>query len=155
MGRFIFVSLGLLVVAFSLTGARHCPSDQLSMQTFCYKVFDHHKNWNDAEMYCTNYRPDCHLASIHSVEESTALAGYVSRNLRSGGNVWIGFHDPSQRGQWTWADRSATNHAAWARNEPDRSEDDEFCAQLQQGSGYFHWRVSNCEKLKPFLCKCP
>ncbi|XP_070611103.1 C-type lectin lectoxin-Thr1-like [Erythrolamprus reginae] len=98
MGRFIFVSLGLLVVAFSLTGARQCLSDQLSMQRFCYKVFDSRKNWNDAEIFCMNYRPGCHLASIHSAEESTALPQYVSGNLRSRRNVWIGLHlEPAEK----------------------------------------------------------
>ncbi|XP_015686729.2 C-type lectin mannose-binding isoform-like, partial [Protobothrops mucrosquamatus] len=73
-----------------------CPNDWLPMNRLCYKVFDDKKNWNDAEMFCRNYKPGCHLASIHSRADSAELAEYVSDYLKSDGDVSIGLNDPQK-----------------------------------------------------------
>ncbi|XP_026582001.1 C-type lectin mannose-binding isoform-like isoform X2 [Pseudonaja textilis] len=86
MGRFLLVTLSLLVGAFFLNGANSscCPQDWLPRNGFCYKVFNDPKNWDDAETLCRKYKPGCHLASIHGGEESTDLAECVSDYLRNG-----------------------------------------------------------------------
>ncbi|XP_058047709.1 uncharacterized protein LOC131202621 [Ahaetulla prasina] len=156
MGRFIFVSLGLLVVAFSLNGAKGCccPSDWLPENGFCYKVFNEHKNWNDAETFCRTYKPGCHLASIHGSEESTELAEYVSDYLKSGGNVWIGLNDPQKQRSWQWTDRSQSNYLPWKQGEPNNSGNNEYCVELWRDSGYKDWNDENCASTRAYLCKC-
>ncbi|XP_070610675.1 C-type lectin lectoxin-Thr1-like isoform X2 [Erythrolamprus reginae] len=51
MGRFLFLALGLLVVAFCLNGAKGscCSCDCPSRNEFCDKTFDERKNQDDAE----------------------------------------------------------------------------------------------------------
>ncbi|KAG8138561.1 putative C-type lectin mannose binding isoform 1 protein [Naja naja] len=64
------------------------------MNSLCYKVFEEQKNWNDAETFCRKHKPGCHLASIHSMAESAALADYISDYMTKKDNVWIGLNDP-------------------------------------------------------------
>ncbi|KAL7979782.1 hypothetical protein Chor_008120, partial [Crotalus horridus] len=79
------------------TGAdSHCPNDWLSKYNHCYKIFDDQKNWNDAEMFCRKQKPGCHLASIHSSEESADVAEYISDYIKTGKSVWIGLKDPKK-----------------------------------------------------------
>ncbi|KAL7979773.1 hypothetical protein Chor_008111 [Crotalus horridus] len=66
------------------------------MNGHCYKVFEEQKNWKDAEMFCRKYKPGCHLASLHSIDDSADVAEYISDYLKSGSNVWIGLNDPKK-----------------------------------------------------------
>ncbi|XP_032076933.1 macrophage mannose receptor 1-like [Thamnophis elegans] len=156
MGQFISLTLGLLVVAFSLNGAKGClcPRDWLPNNGFCYKVFDEHKNWNDAELFCRKHKPGCHLASIHSREESIDLAEYVSDYHGSGGDVWIGLNDPEKRRNWQWTDRSKNSYLMWKQGEPNNKENNENCVELWSPTGYKNWNDQNCASTRAYLCKC-
>nr|ABP94108.1 venom C-type lectin mannose binding isoform 2 [Pseudechis porphyriacus] len=156
MGRFLLVTLSLLVVAFSLNEANSscCPQDWLPRNGFCYKVFNDLKNWNDAETFCRKHKPGCHLASIDGSEESTDLAEYVSDYLRSGGNVWIGLNDPQKKRCWQWTDRSRNSYLTWQPGEPNNLRNNENCVELWSRSGYKNWNDENCASTRAFLCKC-
>nr|UMW88256.1 C-type lectin [Vipera transcaucasiana] len=156
MGRFISISFGLLVMFLSLSGVKGCccPTDWLSREEFCYKVFDDQKNWNDAEMFCRKHKPGCHLASLHSSDDSTDVAEYISDYLKSGSNVWIGLNDPKKQRIWQWTDRSRTSYLTWNPGEPNNSGNNEYCVELWNRSGYMKWNDENCASLRSFLCKC-
>ncbi|XP_039174569.1 C-type lectin lectoxin-Thr1-like [Crotalus tigris] len=124
------------------------------MNGLCYKIFDDQKNWNDAEMFCRKYKPGCHLASLHSIDDSDDVAEYVSDYLRSGSNVWIGLNDPKKQRVWQWADRSRTSYLTWKPGEPNNAGNDEYCVELWNPSGYTKWNDENCASLRSFLCKC-
>ncbi|XP_070610677.1 C-type lectin lectoxin-Thr1-like isoform X1 [Erythrolamprus reginae] len=155
MGRFFFVTLGLLIMAFSLNGAKGCccPPDWLPMNTFCYKVFDEHKTGPDAETFCGKHKPDCHLASIHGSEESLELAQYISFSLQSSANVWIGLHDPEKNRNWRWTDGSKSSYRAWDLGEPNYDGSNANCVELL-GTGYEKWNDENCASRQAFLCQC-
>ncbi|XP_026579243.1 C-type lectin lectoxin-Thr1-like [Pseudonaja textilis] len=156
MGRFLLVTLSLLIGAFSLNEANSscCPQDWFPKNGFCYKVFNDHKNWNDAETFCRKYKPGCHLASIDDSDESTDLAEYVSDYLRSGGNVWIGLNDPRKQRCWQWTDRSRNSYLTWQPGEPNNLRNNENCVELWSRSGYKNWNDENCASTRAFLCKC-
>ncbi|XP_039189350.1 C-type lectin mannose-binding isoform-like [Crotalus tigris] len=140
----------------SHTGAdSRCPNDWLSKYNHCYKIFDDQKNWNDAEMFCRKQKPGCHLASIHSSEESADVAKYISDYIKTGKSVWIGLKDPKKKDRWEWTDRSRTNYLAWAPGEPSYTGDYDFCVNLKNRSKYRKWDDSDCNRLHPFLCQCP
>ncbi|XP_032077959.1 C-type lectin BiL-like isoform X2 [Thamnophis elegans] len=98
MGRFIFLTFSLLVVALSVRGAKgyQCPQDWLPGNGRCYKVFVERKTWTDAERFCRKLKPGCHLASIHSFADSFDLADYLTDYLPPRGPVWIGLWDPKK-----------------------------------------------------------
>ncbi|XP_070802951.1 C-type lectin mannose-binding isoform-like [Pituophis catenifer annectens] len=156
MGRFIFVSLSLLVVALCLSGVKGCccPDDWLPMSGFCYKVNDQLKTWKDAEMFCRKFNPGCHLASIHSKEEAADLADYISDYMKSDGNVWIGLNDPQKKRVWEWSDRSSTNYFSWNSGEPNNQHNKEYCVELLANTGFLKWNDVPCESVHPFLCQC-
>ncbi|XP_060545238.1 C-type lectin mannose-binding isoform-like [Pantherophis guttatus] len=156
MGRFIFVTLGLLVVAFSIHGVKgcSCPRDWLPMNGFCYKVFEEIKNWNDAEMACRKHKPGCHLASIHSIDQGVDLAEYITDYLTRKTHVWIGLRDPRKQRTWEWSDRSSINYLSWNPGEPNNDFNKEHCVHLWSPAGYKKWNDTPCESLHPFLCQC-
>ncbi|XP_015681994.1 C-type lectin lectoxin-Thr1-like [Protobothrops mucrosquamatus] len=154
MMHFLFVSLNLLLVALSGVKSCCCPHDWLPMNRLCYKVFDDQKNWNDAEMFCRKQKPGCHLASLHSIEDSADVAEYVSDYLKSGSNVWIGLNDPKKQRIWQWTDRSRTSYVTWNPGEPNNLRNNEYCVELWNRSGYTKWNDENCASSRSFLCEC-
>uniref|UniRef100_A0A098LYB4 C-type lectin n=1 Tax=Opheodrys aestivus TaxID=186591 RepID=A0A098LYB4_9SAUR len=154
MGRFIFVILSLLVVAFSLNGTgadHHCPLDWFSFEQFCYKLIKQWETWADAEMFCVQQQNGSHLASIQSWAESTSVAKVISTNVLFSG-VWIGLSDPEKKRTWEWSDGSTLGHTSWERREPN-NVDDKYCVELSKRSRYRKWKVANCESKHFFLCK--
>nr|D2YVJ6.1 RecName: Full=C-type lectin galactose-binding isoform; Short=CTL; AltName: Full=Venom C-type lectin galactose binding isoform; Flags: Precursor [Pseudechis porphyriacus]ABP94088.1 venom C-type lectin galactose binding isoform [Pseudechis porphyriacus] len=156
MGRFLLVTLSLLVVAFSLNGANSCccPQDWLPRNGFCYKVFNHLKNWNDAEMYCRKFKPGCHLASLHSNADAVEFSEYITDYLTGQGHVWIGLRDTKKKYIWEWTDRSRTDFLPWRKDQPDHFNNEEFCVETVNFTGYLQWNDDSCTALRPFLCQC-
>ncbi|XP_034262418.1 C-type lectin BfL-1 [Pantherophis guttatus] len=156
MGRFTFLSLALLAVFLSLSGAEGycCPVDWLPRNGLCYKLFSKHKTWLDAEMFCRKYKPGCHLASIHSDADSADLAEYMSDYRIGQGHVWIGLRDTKKNYVWEWTDRSRTDYLSWAKNQPDHFQNKEFCVEVVEFTGYLQWNDDDCDALRPFLCQC-
>uniref|UniRef100_A0A194AR98 C-type lectin 6a n=1 Tax=Micrurus tener TaxID=1114301 RepID=A0A194AR98_9SAUR len=156
MGHFTFISLCLMPIFLSLSGAEcyTCPIDWLSRNGLCYKLFDDTKAWPDAEMFCRKHKPGCHLASIHSTAESADLAEYIYDYLKSEKNVWIGLNDPRKERIWEWTDRSSTNYTSWNEGEPNNSWNKEYCVHLLASEGYLKWNDTPCESLFAFICRC-
>ncbi|XP_058047298.1 C-type lectin mannose-binding isoform-like [Ahaetulla prasina] len=156
MGRFIFVILGLQVVALCLSGAKGgcCPRDWLPMNGLCYKVFEEQKNWTSAEMFCRKHKPGCHLASIHSMAQSADLAEYISDYLTRKTHVWIGLNDPRKQRIWEWSDRSCVDYLSWNQGEPNNKDNKEYCVHLWTPTGYKNWNDTPCDTAYPFICQC-
>ncbi|XP_063164819.1 C-type lectin lectoxin-Thr1-like [Candoia aspera] len=158
MGRFALVSLGWLILAVSLSGAGAqlcCPFTWYTYRGVCYKVFDKKfRTWKDAEAFCTNKSPGCHLASIHSETESAAIADYFHK-VEIYGNIWIGLWDPLRHRTWQWSDGSKTDFSSWDEGEPNNYGGNEYCVELRERKGYRKWNDRNCDHGSPFLCKCP
>nr|ABP94091.1 venom C-type lectin galactose binding isoform variant 2 [Demansia vestigiata] len=156
MGRFLSVTLSLLVVAFFLNGANSCccPHDWLPKNGLCYKLFNDFKTWNDAEMYCRNVNPGCHLASLHSKADADEFSDYITDYLSHENNVWIGLRDTKKKYIWEWTDRSNLNFLSWKKDQPDHFNNEEFCVEIVSSTGYVQWNDASCTTLRPFLCQC-
>ncbi|XP_060544677.1 C-type lectin lectoxin-Thr1-like [Pantherophis guttatus] len=156
MGRIIFLSFSLLVVAFFLSGAKGCccPHDWLSRNGFCYKIHDQLKTWKDAEMFCRKHKPGCHLASIHNMAESADLAEYISDYLTKKGNVWIGLNDAQKKRVWEWTDRTCIDYLSWKPGEPNNELEKEFCVELRADFDHKQWNDVDCASLRAFICQC-
>nr|Q8JIW1.2 RecName: Full=Snaclec agkisacutacin subunit B; Short=Agk-B; Flags: Precursor [Deinagkistrodon acutus]AAF26287.1 agkisacutacin B chain [Deinagkistrodon acutus] len=113
MGRFIFVSFGLLVVFLSLSGtAADCPSDWSSYEGHCYKPFDEPKTWADAEKFCTQQHKGSHLASFHSSEEADFVVTLTTPSLKTD-LVWIGLKNIWNGCYWKWSDGTKLDYKDW------------------------------------------
>uniref|UniRef100_A0A8B9DF63 C-type lectin domain-containing protein n=1 Tax=Anser cygnoides TaxID=8845 RepID=A0A8B9DF63_ANSCY len=98
--------------------ANKCPKGWLDFRGSCYGYFGQQLTWRKAEAWCKVIHAGCHLASLHSPEEHTAVARFVAKFQRSEeeDNVWIGLHYWNQA--QVWIDGSKKRYSAW--------DDDEF-----------------------------
>uniref|UniRef100_R4FJR2 LP-Fur-1 n=1 Tax=Furina ornata TaxID=529697 RepID=R4FJR2_9SAUR len=155
MGRFLLVSLSLLVVAFSLSGIeanRYCPFDWLSYNVSCYKFFFQRMTWDEAQRFCVEQQENSQLASIHDMGESVKLSNYMSQRWNFF-DVWMGLRLSKRKGIWEWSDGSNLTYTSWEDGEPNNFFNREFCAVLSIGSRYLQWNDKNCMHKHPFVCK--
>ncbi|XP_026579149.1 C-type lectin lectoxin-Lio2-like [Pseudonaja textilis] len=155
MKRFLFLSLGLLVVALSLRGSGanlQCPFEWSFFNGHCYKVFKTLKSWREAEISCRQQEEGSHLASIQSWAESAYVAKLTSHDVFLI-NVWIGLSDPEKRRIWKWSDGSRFLYRSWKRGEPNNFLWNEYCVELWSWSGYLSWNDQNCRSRRYFVCK--
>ncbi|XP_067392517.1 dromaiocalcin-1-like [Emydura macquarii macquarii] len=159
MGPVAYVNLcllGCLIFNPSLTGAQaaSCPSGWLSFQDDCYGYFPQELSWAQAEAQCQSFGRGAHLASIHSEEEHSAVAAFVTRAQRHDDeDVWIGLHIPARSQDWAWTDGSATDYSTWDDNRSYFSPKGDNCALLEEDSGFLTWDNDSCNDRNPFVCK--
>uniref|UniRef100_A0A194AS16 C-type lectin 6c n=1 Tax=Sistrurus miliarius barbouri TaxID=8759 RepID=A0A194AS16_SISMB len=151
MGRFIFVSFGLLVVFLSLSGTgADCPSGWSSYDQHCYRVFKQLKTWDDAERFCSEQAEGGHLVSIESDGEAAFVAQRVPENRRrSILYIWIGLRVQGKEKQCSakWSDGSSVSYENWIEAES------KTCLGLQQGTNYHKWVNIYCGEINPFVCE--
>uniref|UniRef100_A0A182C5Z4 C-type lectin n=1 Tax=Phalotris mertensi TaxID=1260334 RepID=A0A182C5Z4_9SAUR len=155
MGRFLFVSLGLLVVVFSLSGIgahQQCPVGWFSHNVSCYKLFKDWKTWDEAQRICMDEQENGQLASIKDAAESLKLSDEISKT-RIILDVWIGLTLSKRTGIWKWGDGSNVTYTRWEEGEPNNLWKNEFCAALTSGSRYLKWNDKNCHHWHRFICK--
>nr|Q71RQ9.1 RecName: Full=Snaclec stejaggregin-B subunit beta-1; Flags: Precursor [Trimeresurus stejnegeri]AAQ15158.1 stejaggregin-B beta chain-1 [Trimeresurus stejnegeri] len=143
MGRFIFVSFGLLVVFLSLSGTgADCPSDWSSYDLYCYRVFQEKKNWEDAEKFCRQQHTDSHLVSFDSSEEADFVASKTFPVLNYD-LVWIGLGSVWNACKLQWSDGTELKYNAWSAE----SE----CITSKSIDN--QWFTRSCSQTYPFVCK--
>nr|D1MGU1.1 RecName: Full=Snaclec jerdonibitin subunit beta; AltName: Full=TJ-GPIb-bp subunit beta; Flags: Precursor [Protobothrops jerdonii]ACZ34294.1 TJ-GPIb-bp beta chain [Protobothrops jerdonii] len=143
MGRFIFVSFGLLVVFLSLSGTgADCPSDWSSYEGHCYRVFQQQMNWADAEKFCTQQRKESHLVSFESSEEVDFVVSKTFPILKEN-FVWIGLSNVWNGCRLQWSDGTELKYNAW-------SAESECIASKTTDN---QWWSMDCSKTYPFVCK--
>nr|I7ICN3.1 RecName: Full=Snaclec rhinocetin subunit beta; AltName: Full=C-type lectin like protein 2; Flags: Precursor [Bitis rhinoceros]CCH15162.1 C-type lectin like protein 2 [Bitis rhinoceros] len=145
MGRFIFLSSGLLVVFLSLSGTgadQGCLPDWTLYEGYCYKVFKEKKTWADAEKFCKEQANGGHLVSLQSSEEVDFMVHQTFPILRYD-FVWIGLSDFSRDCQWKWSDYSKLFYKAW-NNEPNC-----FVCKTTDNQ----WLRRDCNRQQYFVCK--
>uniref|UniRef100_T1DE73 Lectin_alpha-CohCI-2 n=1 Tax=Crotalus helleri TaxID=8741 RepID=T1DE73_CROHE len=153
MGRFIFVSFGLLVVFLSLSGTEagfDCLSDWSSYREYCYKFFQQEKTWDDAERFCTKQAKGGHLVSFESAGEADFVAQLVPENIKATKySAWIGLRvqDNEQQCNSKWSDGSSVSY--------DNLMDLYItkCSGLKKGTGLRKWVNVYCEQKYVFMCK--
>nr|BAI59772.1 C-type lectin-like protein [Rhabdophis tigrinus tigrinus] len=145
MGRFIFLSLGLLVVAFSVKGSGDdCPHHWSSYEKNCYIYYKEYRTWEDAENICMELQRGAHLLSIGSQEEEDFMLKLAPpKDMHS--SVWLGLYDIWKGCSWEWSDGSRLGYQAW--NETPQ------CAFLIIKPRPTDWTHKNCNSMKHFICE--
>uniref|UniRef100_A0A1L8D6E0 BATXCTL48 n=1 Tax=Bothrops atrox TaxID=8725 RepID=A0A1L8D6E0_BOTAT len=153
MGRFIFVSFGLLVVFLSLSGtAADCPSGWSSYEGHCYNFFQQKMNWADAERFCSEQAKGGHLVSFQSDGETDFVVKLVSANIQSSDlYAWIGLRVQNNEQQCSskWSDGSSVSY----ENVVGRTT--KKCFALEKEQEFFVWINIYCGQQNPFVCKSP
>uniref|UniRef100_A0A1L8D6D7 BATXCTL44 n=1 Tax=Bothrops atrox TaxID=8725 RepID=A0A1L8D6D7_BOTAT len=153
MGRFIFVSFGLLVVFLSLSGtAADCPSDWSPYGQYCYKFFQQKMNWADAERFCSEQAKGGHLVSFQSDGETDFVVKLVTENIQSSDlYAWIGLRVQNKEKQCSskWSDGSSVSY----ENLVERTV--KKCFALEKEQEFIVWINIYCAQKNPFVCKSP
>uniref|UniRef100_A0A194ARP7 C-type lectin 6 n=1 Tax=Sistrurus tergeminus TaxID=8757 RepID=A0A194ARP7_SISTE len=116
MGRFLFVSFGLLVVAVSLTGTGAgfcCPLGWSSYEGHCYRVFQQRRTWDDAEKFCREQHKGSHLVSFRSSEEVDFLVS-ITYPILTASLVWTGLSNVWNECRLEWTDGTKVDYKAWS-----------------------------------------
>nr|AAQ11362.1 convulxin subunit b [Crotalus durissus terrificus] len=145
MGRFIFVSFGLLVVFLSLSGSEAgfcCPSHWSSYDRYCYKVFKQEMTWADAEKFCTQQHTGSHLVSFHSTEEVDFVVKMTHQSLKST-FFWIGANNIWNKCNWQWSDGTKPEYEEWH---------EEFECLISRTFDN-QWLSAPCSDTYSFVCK--
>ncbi|KAG5858201.1 venom C-type lectin precursor [Bothrops jararaca] len=143
MGRFIFVSFGLLVVFLSLSGTvADCPSDWSPYGGHCYKLFKQRMNWADAENLCAQQRKESHLVSFHSSEEVDFLVS-LTFPILGPDLYWTGLSNIWNGCSFEWSDGTKVNYNAWA------SESECVASKTTDNQ----WWSFPCTRLQYFVCE--
>uniref|UniRef100_A0A194ARX7 C-type lectin 15a n=1 Tax=Sistrurus tergeminus TaxID=8757 RepID=A0A194ARX7_SISTE len=155
MGRFIFVSFGLLVVFLSLSGIGadfDCPSGWSAYDQYCYKPFNEVQNWDDAERFCSEQAKGGHLVSIESDGEAAFVAQLVAEKIdRPEIYIWIGLRVQGEEQQCSseWSDGSSIIYVNWNKGES------KMCQGLSRWTNFLKWDYTDCQAKNPFVCKFP
>nr|D1MGU0.1 RecName: Full=Snaclec jerdonibitin subunit alpha; AltName: Full=TJ-GPIb-bp subunit alpha; Flags: Precursor [Protobothrops jerdonii]ACZ34293.1 TJ-GPIb-bp alpha chain [Protobothrops jerdonii] len=151
MGRFIFVSFGLLVVFLSLSGTgADCPFDWSSFRQYCYRVFKQLKTWEDAERFCSEQVKGARLVSIESYREAVFVAQLLSENIKATkSHVWIGLsvENKGQQCSSKWSDGSSVSYENLVKPFSKK------CFVLKKESEFHKWFNVYCGQQHLFMCK--
>uniref|UniRef100_A0A1W7RJZ6 C-type lectin 3 n=1 Tax=Agkistrodon contortrix contortrix TaxID=8713 RepID=A0A1W7RJZ6_AGKCO len=148
MGRFIFMSFGLLVVFLSLCGtAADCPSGWSSYEGHCYKLFIQKFQWAHAEKFCTLQHTGSHLVSFHSSEEVDFVAALIYPNVKAS-FIWMGLSNIWNECNWQWSDGARLDYKAWS----EQSDCIGFRTNFRQGY-ITEWLSTSCYLTNYVLCK--
>ena len=131
--------------------------------------------FNGASTFCQELSPGASLASIHSSDQNTFLAGkneQKTKNLSKfldlastmiAGNGpyfgWIGIHNQGQN-KWQWLDGSNVDYTNWAQDEPvDESGYDcgaFYTDAVNEQLTFGYWVSQSCNiALRTAICQVP
>ncbi|XP_067325698.1 C-type lectin-like [Anolis sagrei] len=157
MGLLAYASLclfGLLLSSpFPGAEAKSCPRDWMESEGNCYGYFGRETTWAEAEIECQSHGPGTHLASILTAAERDLVAHYIDNHQFQRNNVWIGLHDPLEKGKWRWTDGSAYNYNHWMQKEPNNLWNSEYCVALRASTERKGRIDAVCKKPKHYICK--
>ncbi|XP_038065070.1 alpha-N-acetylgalactosamine-specific lectin-like [Patiria miniata] len=137
----------------------NCPTKCPPMWTFyngnCYRYFGDEKTFAEAENHCKEFTQvgEGHLASVASVEENDLLLTMV-KSVRgtTTSNVWIGYTDEADEGNFIWTDGSAVGFTRWRSGQPWSRAGDAHCTEMViiwDGK----WNDDPCGFTKAYMCK--
>ena len=93
-----------------------------------YALFDIGSSWEEAEAYCESVGG--HLAVISTQEENDVIHAYAQS--RGCDNVYIGYSDASNEGNWEWVNGESSSYTNWNEDEPNAYTPEENYAVMSQ-----------------------
>ncbi|KAK0406532.1 hypothetical protein QR680_018631 [Steinernema hermaphroditum] len=142
MLKFVLVITTLLALS---TADSSCPSGWFSSadKKKCFHFVDSPLDFNAAQQSCVGLGGN--LASIDSKSDNNGLK--VPNGISQ---FWLGGHDVSESGVWTWTDGSVFGYTNWAAGQPSNMFGDD-CLLVD---GFSHlWSSSQCTQKASYLCE--
>uniref|UniRef100_A0A673KXP1 C-type lectin domain family 4 member M-like n=1 Tax=Sinocyclocheilus rhinocerous TaxID=307959 RepID=A0A673KXP1_9TELE len=116
--------------------------------TVCFFMSTELKSWSDCRQYCRDRGAD--LVIINTEEKQVSL--FSER-------VWIGLSDTENEGIMKWVDNSPLKQGFWFKGEPNNSNGNEDCIELNYNREETGWSPLNswndypCSEKKKGICE--
>ncbi|MED5427023.1 MAG: lectin-like protein, partial [Candidatus Neomarinimicrobiota bacterium] len=95
-----------------------------------YYLSDYEESWTNANEWLQSLgEPEIHLVTIGSQEENDFVRG-ATNEMIGDIDVWIGFTDMYDEGNWEWAIGEEVVYTNWAQYEPNNGNNEEHWAHL-------------------------
>uniref|UniRef100_A0A8C6S6I8 C-type lectin domain-containing protein n=1 Tax=Neogobius melanostomus TaxID=47308 RepID=A0A8C6S6I8_9GOBI len=143
----IYSTLTLIHVLILLFN-KGCPDGWTPFGTRCFKFFDSHFSWTQAEKSCQSH--GANLASIHSAEENAFVVDLIKEATGENRKTWIGGHDRVQENLWMWTDGSVWDYAIWASGEPNNTGEREHFVEINYSAT--HWNDYHEDHVQSYIC---
>ncbi|OLS25484.1 MAG: hypothetical protein HeimC3_14730 [Candidatus Heimdallarchaeota archaeon LC_3] len=112
-----------------------------------YQFFPNSVTWQQAKLHCEDLQ--LNLVTISSTEENFFLT-----NLAEGRDIWIGFTDEENEGNWQWVTEEPIIYTNWNEGQPDDWGDGEDHAVL---GGEELWNdigpLQGLNQENPYICE--
>ena len=132
------------------------PQNAFRFNGHAYYIFDNGiTSWSAAQQYCKSLGGD--LAVIESRDENEALYQYMLDSGRT--QVFIGFSDRQNEGDWVWVSGANSSFTDWGVNsegeqEPNADSDYENFCEIDVRMHDGHWNDSRFgNDTKAYLCE--
>ncbi|XP_076033567.1 macrophage mannose receptor 1-like isoform X2 [Oratosquilla oratoria] len=125
---------------------RTCPEGWKYDNKKCYYASNYPDTWSGAQDHCREMNTVAELVSIHSYAENNLIRGMLNSGTAAS---WVGL--TYQSDAWKWSDGSDASFLNWNIGEPNNMDDDEFCVEMIQTSGY--WNNHQCGQSRNFVCE--
>jgi len=112
---------------------------------FCYFTSAKCTNWTTALDKCR--QQNAVLVDVSSNEENVFI-----QHRHNGEKSWLGLNDISKEGMFTWADRTAGNFTAWAKNQPNNFNEED-CVHALGVKHNYEWNGVKCSDCHQFTRK--
>ncbi|XP_074836071.1 uncharacterized protein LOC142003221 [Carettochelys insculpta] len=116
------------------SACRICPADWLLNAGSCYYFATERKPWSHAKQACMDQ--GAQLVIIDNQQEQEFLQKHMNTK-----QYWIGLHDLSKEGTFTWVDDSSVSFSNWNRGEPNNVGSGEDCVMMYKDG---KWNDAPC-----------
>lgn len=112
------------------------------------RIIQRRKKENSVARFAFLLRGISHYDPSH---DPSPFSSFISIRFQvySNDNLWIGYNDRENEGDWTWTDRMTSSYTNWDEASPNNGG--VSCALVSSPGG--SWRDESCKKKHDFICK--
>uniref|UniRef100_A0A3Q2QYJ4 C-type lectin domain-containing protein n=1 Tax=Fundulus heteroclitus TaxID=8078 RepID=A0A3Q2QYJ4_FUNHE len=110
-----------------------------------YYISSSKKTWHESKEFCL--QKDANLVIINNIAEQDFTRQFDRL-------TWIGLHDLTKTGQWTWVDGAPLNKSYWGEGEPNGYEsNNESCVEIRFHHIENSWNDIPCDDQNFWICE--
>lgn len=133
----------------SQCGQSCCDAGERYYDGRCYHYSSTDREWTSARSRCNNRGSGWGLVTINNAAENNFVRSIITED------VWIGYNDRSNEGNWVW-DNGSSSYTNWSSGEPNNSGNED-CAEMHRSDG--RWNDADCsgwsQDDEAYVCEGP
>jgi len=135
-----------------------CPSDWISNELGCFRIFADHKNWWQAQKFCQQHGSHLAVPQTKTKKSVRVLTSMLNQDGLKFGDFWVGGQKISD--EYKWNDGEEVDSNSWRAGQP--NEDllkfkQPICLAIRYMEWYGHndsgAETSLCKDYRRFICQ--